>query len=282
MDYCTLDDQGLVIAEGADALSFLQGQVTNDLRELGDDGVVLAAVNTPPGRVLALARIVRRDGALWLFVPRALATPLVEHLRRYVLRAKVKLADASQTYAFASLPGALAGTPRHAVDAGGVSRITLPGGTLLAGAPPAVAAAVAGLSAAPASRWTASTIAAGDPAVPAAAREQWIAQMINLDLVDGISFKKGCYTGQEIVARTQHLGRIKRRMFRYRAAGPHAPATLDPLLADGAKVGEVVTAAADGDVTELLAVVTLEARDRTLTTADGTPWTPVPLPYAVT
>jgi hypothetical protein len=105
--------------------------------------------------------------------------------------------------------------------------------------------------------------------------------MLNLDLLDGISFTKGCYTGQEIVARTQHLGRIKRRLFRYRAAGLHARAPKQALLLDGTKVGEVVLAAGVAGRTEALAVVALDARDRPLVDEAGIAWEPVPLPYAV-
>ncbi len=280
MDYCRLDDQGLVIAAGADAATFLQGQVTNDLRAIADDAVTLAAVNTPQGRVAALLRVVRRDDALWLLVPRALATPLVERLRRYVLRAKVTLRDASAEVAFAALPGTFA-EPAHARGPGAASRVRFPGGTLVVGEPTDVDAAVSGGTLVDASHWRAAAIAAGDPEVLAGASEEWVAQMLNLDLLGGISFTKGCYTGQEIVARTQHLGRIKRRTFRYAARVADVPAPKVALLHDGAKAGEVVCAARSGDAVELLAVVGLEHRDRALVDDRGTRWEPKPLPYAV-
>jgi hypothetical protein len=105
--------------------------------------------------------------------------------------------------------------------------------------------------------------------------------MLNLDLIDGISFTKGCYTGQEIVARTQHLGRIKRRTFRYRVARGAPLAPLAGLQLEGSKVAEVVMSAPRGDALELLAVTVLDARDRTLVTEDGREAVPVAMPYDV-
>ena len=105
--------------------------------------------------------------------------------------------------------------------------------------------------------------------------------MLNLDLLAAISFTKGCYTGQEIVARTQHLGRIKRRMLRYVASDAAPPAPGDALLFDNAKVGEVVRAAPTAGGSELLAVVGLESRERALSSASGDAFAPAPLPYAI-
>jgi folate-binding protein YgfZ len=128
--------------------------------------------------------------------------------------------------------------------------------------------------------WWAADIAAGLPTVFRASSEAFVPQMLNLDLLDGISFGKGCYTGQEIVARTQHLGRIKRRTFRYRLAAGQALPPLADLLLDGAKVAEVVMSAVRHDGVELLAVTSLDARDRTLVAEDGREAVPVALPYA--
>jgi folate-binding protein YgfZ len=283
MDYCFLPDQGLLIVSGADAAAFMQGQLTNDVRSLRSDAVMVAACNSPQGRVVALVRVVERDGALWLLLPRALAAPVAERLRRYVLRAKVQLRVATDEFAFAALPGDAgdAAMPAHVRGPGTLSRIRFRAGTLLVGSADDVRAAVAAGHEVPASAWSAAAIAAGEPEVPAEASEEWIAQMLNLDLLDGISFTKGCYTGQEIVARTQHLGRIKRRAFRYRAAGVHAVAVKQALLLDGTKVGEAIASAPAGDGTELLAVVALEHRERTLSTEDGVSWAPAPLPYPI-
>ena len=130
--------------------------------------------------------------------------------------------------------------------------------------------------------WNALDIGDGLPQVFAASSGAFVPQMLNLDLLDAISFTKGCYTGQEIVARTQHLGRIKRRLLGYRMAAGDAPATLSGLYLDGTKVAEVLVAAALDDSVRLLAVTSLDARGRSLQTGDGRSAEPVELPYAVT
>jgi folate-binding protein YgfZ len=130
--------------------------------------------------------------------------------------------------------------------------------------------------------WLAADIRDGQPQVFAATSEAFVPQMLNLDLLEGISFTKGCYTGQEIVARTQNLGRIKRRSFRYRVAGDRPPPPpLAGLYLDGAKVAEVLLSAACGNQVELLAVTSLDARDRVLTLEDGRSAEPVAMSYPV-
>jgi len=130
--------------------------------------------------------------------------------------------------------------------------------------------------------WNALDIGDGLPQVYAASSGAFVPQMLNLDLLDAISFTKGCYTGQEIVARTQHLGRIKRRLLGYRTAAGEAPATLSGLYLDRKKVAEVLVAATLDDSVRLLAVTSLDARGLPLQTGDGRSAEPVELPYAVT
>jgi folate-binding Fe-S cluster repair protein YgfZ len=106
--------------------------------------------------------------------------------------------------------------------------------------------------------------------------------MLNLDLLGAVSFRKGCYPGQEIVARTQNLGRIKRRLFRYRVSGAMLPAPGDVLHLGQARVGEVVRSASHAGAGELLAVVSLEAASVALTATDAAiTCSPEPLPYTV-
>jgi folate-binding protein YgfZ len=113
-----------------------------------------------------------------------------------------------------------------------------------------------------------------------ATRGEFVPQMVNLDLLDGISFSKGCYPGQEIVARTRYLGRVKRRMLRFATAGAAPPPGM-ALAGPAGPAGQVVRAAHAGTGAELLAVVMLEALPGPLALADGTPLAPLPLPYAV-
>ncbi len=240
---CPPDHYHAVLADGPDAASFLQGQLTQDVLTLAAGSVRRAALLTPQGRVLATPWVVAGEGSLALLVPAPLAPAVHERLRRYVLRARVRLALAPPDPPTLALLGATL-----AADGGA------------------------------ASDWTLALVRAGVGEVGAATSEEWIPQMLNLDLTGAISFQKGCYTGQEIVARTQHLGRIKRRMFRLRAqAGP--PAAKAALLAGGQKAGEAVLSAPAPGGCELLAVVNLDARGAALALEGGAACEWADLPY---
>jgi folate-binding protein YgfZ len=269
---------GVLRVAGPDALSFLQGQLTNDVRLLTDGRTQLAALNTPQGRVVALLRLRLVDGAVYALMPTELLQSVSVLLRRFVLRSKVQLQIAAELRVGwagtgAAAPSAVAfdyarGRPVFAATEEAWRSIT--------GSDPwPVHAGVQ-------NQWQALDIADGLPQVFAATSGAFVPQMLNLDLLDAISFTKGCYTGQEIVARTQHLGRIKRRLCRYRLPSGPVPAPLAGLFRDSTKVAEVVMSAAlDSDV-QLLAVTNLEARESTLRTDAGREAQPVELPYPVT
>lgn len=254
--------------DGPDATTFLQGQLTADVRLLADGRTQLAAANTPQGRVVALLRLRQQGEAILALLPKELAEPLAAQLKRYVLRAKVRIELDERPVAWLD-----EGTP-------------VPEGSLVSQYDPTrrvallpEGVAVPAIAPDAEARWRAADVSAGQPQVDAETSGQFVAQMLNLDLLDGISFQKGCYTGQEIVARTQHLGRIKRRMLRYRAGPGPLPSPLSALLQDGQKAGEVLTAAPAGDGVELLAVTNLEAASKPLVLDDGRSLEPLPLPY---
>ena len=273
---------GVLRVGGADAARFLQGQLTSDVTLLRDGRTQLAGYNTPQGRVIAVLRLREVDGAVYALLPADLLERVCALLRRFVLRSKVDLEIAAELQAGwittdTPLPG-MAPTHMVAFD-------YAPGRRVIAATPDAWHSigglALAGGPSHDHDEWLAADIRDGQPQVFAAASEAFIPQMLNLDLIGGISFSKGCYTGQEIVARTQNLGRIKRRMFRYRVDGDTPPAPLAGLHLDGAKVAEVLTSANwDGKV-ELLAVTSLEARDRVLTLEDGRSAAPMDMAYTV-
>lgn len=286
--------------QGRDARGFLQGQLTQDLRALTPAAGLRAALCTAQGRVIACTWLVETAPAagepgVWILLPGDLAETAAAALRRYVLRAKLTISGVQEHAVvrawLADEPATLddlfaTGEALAVCHRGG--RTWLRAGTTRVLSIPDDAAATAGEHAPPrglrpaaAPAFELAAIGDGEPMVYAATREHWVPQMLNLDLVGGIGFAKGCYTGQEIVTRTQHRGQIKRRMLRFAAPGESLPSPGDGLVSGAARIGEVVRAArADGGV-ELLAVVSLGRAADALSLADGTLLTPLPLPYAL-
>ncbi|MBS0611868.1 MAG: folate-binding protein YgfZ [Proteobacteria bacterium] len=222
----SLDYLGVLELGGADAIGFLQGQITNDARRLAGGECILAALCTPQGRVIALMRAFLANGRVLALLPRELIAGVHEGLRRYVLRAKVTLSDRSEDLKVVGLPearrlgevGLAPPPPGQALTQEGLNLTAVPGDAaraLVIGSEQLLNERLPGWREQRdfESRWKLADIRAGLPQVYAATRETFVPQMLNLDLLDGIRFDKGCYTGQEIVARTQHLGRIKRRLF---------------------------------------------------------------------
>jgi folate-binding protein YgfZ len=232
-----LSQFGLVRFSGPDNLSFLQGQVSNDTNRLTAGAPLLAAYSTPQGRVVAILHLLPHSSGAMAIVPREIVLPTVERLRKYVLRAKVRIEDVSDQFAVFGRNG-IDLSPSDGLhapvaeqgyverDGIGVARLgsdrqpSLTKRYWVIGTPQDLTAQGIVSEAQEEPRveqaWRLADIRAGLPQIYAATREMFVAQMLNLDLIDGISFAKGCYTGQEIIARTQHLGRIKRRLHRLR------------------------------------------------------------------
>ncbi|MCC7198229.1 MAG: folate-binding protein YgfZ [Gammaproteobacteria bacterium] len=286
---------GLLRFEGPDAATFLQGQLTQDTRRLEAGRWLPAALCSPQGRVLATLRLARLGSGIVAVLPQELAPVVRERLQRYVLRAKVRieLPEAAGVQAGGVLAGTsealiegLPGCPAEAGQAaldGELAILRLAGPrALLVGPSSALAARIGGAQALADEAWTAAAIHAGDPEVGGATSEHWIPQMLNLDLTGAVSFSKGCYTGQEIVTRTQHLGRIKRRTLAYRTPAALSPEPAAALYRGDEKVGEVVLAAPDAGETRLLAVVNLADAGMALGSAPGiADLLPQPLPYVI-
>ena len=277
----------VVQVEGRDAASFLQGQLTQDVRKLGDAGALLAAWCNPKGRVIAVARLFARDDGFGLVLPADLAEPVMRRLLMYRLRAKVGIAPAEdwQSTAVAAsadldklaahglLPEPTRGASRRA---GTLTAFELgsPARCVELYGPRRDIAALDLASSASEPAWQESLVAAGIPTISAATTEQYTPHMLNLDLLGAVSFDKGCYTGQEIVARTEHRGHTKRRLHHYRLeSGTATPG--DRLLHENREAGEVLNTAGR----DLLAVASLEVGNQAVT-INGCKALPVPLPYA--
>ena len=293
---------GVLRMGGADAATFLQGQFTNDVRLLADGRTQVSACCTNQGRVIALARLRQTDDAIYALLPADMLGRVATHLRKFVLRSKVEILQAADLNVGTLLTAdAAAAAQAHRVFdeaaltlspvplAGSTEIVTFqyaPGREVIA-APPVAWRSISGLSLSrPSQRgqaeWLAADIVAGLPHVFMATTEQFTPQMLNVDLIDGVSYTKGCYTGQEIVARTHHLGRVKRRTMRFHVpAGGAVPAPLSHLLLDGVKAADVLMTAETGDGIELLAVTNLDAAGKVLQLEDGRSAEPQPLPYSV-
>jgi folate-binding protein YgfZ len=288
---------GLLRFTGPDAQSFLQGQVSNDTRRLAENRGLLAAYSSAQGRVLALMHLLPHSSGVVAVLPRELISPTMEALRRFVLRAKVKIEDAGEALSVAGLHGARgmqsvgidtpSGSGYIEKDGIGIAAVNGDGSRYwVIGA--AQSLAEHGLAGAPPRaeqiehHWRLADIRAGLPQIYLATREVFVAQMLNLDLLDGISFTKGCYTGQEIIARTQHLGRIKRRLYRLRLPPGEWRVGAPLHLSDG-RSGRIVEAIRVGDGFEALAVLNLQPSVEDGDAAASAPIsaTPLPLPYAL-
>lgn len=265
---------GVLAIRGPDALRFLQSQLTADVAALADGIAMPAAWCSPQGRVLAVLWLLAAADGVLAVLPASLAPSTAAGLGRFVLRARVTVTDESAQLAVAGLVGDL---PR-VVEGGSIGRLPADR-ALLVGPPHAVAAAAGGRARGDENAWRAHCLAQGEPDVFPATRGEWIPQMLNLDLIGAVSFAKGCYPGQEIVARAHHLGRVKRRMARYECVAGALPEPGQGLFDGVQKVAEVV-AATPGAPAQLLAVVNLDSLGRPLGDATGTlALRPLSLPY---
>jgi len=291
---CDLSHCGVLGFAGDDAQSFLQGQLTCDVREATRTASRPGALCTPKGRALATFRLWQDAQGYLLQLPADLLEPVRKRLSMYVLRAKVKVSDRSAdsirlgvagpkaaTGLIEALGLAAAGALPDApgvLEHGRIQVLALDGGRFELVIPPDEARALwqtlAGrFTPAGAPAWQWSAIAAGEAMLGVPTQDQFVPQMLNLDLVGGIGFDKGCYTGQEIVARTQYLGKLKQRLFSAHLPRPAAASTTEALPRpgdllftadfDGQSTGMIVDAApAPGGGFDLLAVLRTDSAAR--------------------
>jgi len=287
--FVPLHDYVCLTAEGRDARSFLHAQLTQSIDSLPTDRAPLAAWCDARGRVLALLRVVPTANRWLLVTPRDGADALLSRLRKFVLRADVTLAlrddlaigalvdgdpDSLAAYGLANA----APTGAH-VERDGIHWVHVGDALWWAVAPVAkIDALGAKIEPARPERAVLAEIGLGLPAITSAASGRYVAQMLSLDRLGAIVFDKGCYPGQEIVARVQHLGDVKRRLRRFAATTPKPPTEGASVAANGTAVGEVIRAAATPSGAELLAVVEVASAGAELT-CDGAPLRELPIAY---
>lgn len=303
---CDLAPLRLLAIAGADATAFLHGQLSSDVKAMPPGACRFTSFNSPKGRMLAnfpLWRDPRSPEVFRALVPEDIAGPVAKRLAMYVLRSKVTIADVSAESqrlgiggpaGVAALTAALgvAPGPFEVRESGPATVLGLPGSRFVVVVPGAEALAVQGellrhATAAPFEVWQWLTIRAGIPVVTAVTQDAFIAQTANWDILGGVDFQKGCYTGQEIIARMQYLGRLKERAFLFHAdradARPGERVYSEAFA--GQPCGTVVNAAAaPGGGSDLLVVLQVAAAERSdvrLGAPDGPLLTPLPLPYAI-
>ncbi|MGI9305110.1 MAG: YgfZ/GcvT domain-containing protein [Gammaproteobacteria bacterium] len=249
---CDLSHEGLICAYGDDATKFLQSQLSSDVAQVSEYQSQLSAYCNPKGRMLAAFRVFQRAGTYYLRLPREMLEPTLKRLKMFVLMSKVTLEDASDSLVHVGYSGpgavkeletALDKAPAQVNDC-----LTTNGCTVIRIQGPHPRFEIYGeleamkalwdklnVRGAPvgASPWALLDIMAGIPTIFPATSEAFVPQMANMDLIDGVSFSKGCYPGQEVVARMHYLGKLKRRMYRVRLDTDALPHAGDEVFAEG-------------------------------------------------
>ena len=300
---------GLIRVSGEDAEQFLQGQLTHDVRQVNTLHSQLSAYCSPKGRMLASMRIFKRDDAYCLELPTELLQTTLERLQKYIIIAKVSLSDASDEMVRIGLAGPdsvkliedqLGVVPNDiddSVQKNGLTVIRIPGPQprfelhgLVDEIQPLWQAFSASAQAIGAGPWALLDIHAGIPTSYPATQDAFVPQMVNLQAINGVSFSKGCYTGQEVVARMQYLGKTKRRMYLAHVDSGTCPNPGDELYSSygesGQGTGKVVMAqpsAAGGyDLLAVIQIAAIKANESVqLLEADGQKLSIRELPYSL-
>jgi len=277
---------GVIRIQGEDTAIFLQGQTTNDVRKIDAEHGQFSGYCSPKGRLLANFLFLQRDDAIYMVIDRAILAPTLKRLRMYVLMSKVELTDVSEEIVLAGLSGpnadsllttALGTVPAADYDTahkGAISGMKLPG------QPPRFlmlgdAAAMRELWQSLADKFTAvghgswklTDIRAALPSIHPETVEAFVPQMVNMQAIEGVSFKKGCYPGQEIVARMQYLGKLKRRMYRATVDSEAKPKPGDDIYSTVSSSGQGAGKIVDAQPSphggyELLAVIEIASAEQ--------------------
>ena len=303
---CAVNDLGhfsLIRVSGTDTRTFLQGQFTNDTKLLTPEVAQLSSYCSPKGRMLGSFWIFQRNDDLYIQMPAERLDEILKRLRMFVLRSQVDIEDVSSTLARFGISGECAETllpftpaePKGTLTRDGITVLRLPGDRPrfeVVGSPEALTpiwkSCVDKATQAGPAFWALMDIRAGVPNVLEGTVEAFVPQMANLQLLGGISFTKGCYTGQEVVARMQYLGKLKRRMYlaHIDADTPPAPGTeiYSASSESGQGAGRVVDAAPSpeggSEALVVLQISSAEADDVRLGSEDGPELKLLQLPYA--
>ena len=301
--FCELAQLGLIRFSGVEAQAFLHNQLTCDVAALAENKSTYGSYCTSKGRVLATFLLWRSGEDFFMQLPSPLREPIQIQLSKYILRSRVRATDASSDWTLFGVAGkdaaalarlAVSQVPEAVHDvtqAPEAMVIDLPGDryeivTARNKAPAVLAALASGAEKADPDRWDWLDIRAGVPVVLPATQEAFVPQMVNLDLIGGVSLTKGCYPGQEIVARMHFRGTLKQRMYLANIAGSDRPQPGENLYSSdfgGQACGRIVNAARSPEGGhDVLAVIQIASAERGAVrwkTPDGPALRILPLPY---
>jgi folate-binding protein YgfZ len=300
-----LPHPGLIRFSGVEAQAFLHNQLSCDIAALTFGHSTYGAYCTPKGRVLASFLLWRSEQGLFMQLPSSLREPIQQQLSKFILRSKVKVEDASSDRALIGVAGkdaaallrqvleAIPKLPHDVVHVDGVTVLRLPVDryqiVVSREHAPRLAEALGAADKAGPEHWEWLAIRAGIPVILPATQEQFVPQMVNLDLIGGVSFQKGCYPGQEIVARMHYRGTLKQRMYLANVAAAERPQPGDKLYSPGfgdQASGAIVNAArapdSGHDVLAVVQIASAERGDIHWKSLDGPVLKLLPLPYLVT
>ena len=300
--FCELAQFELIRFAGAEAQAFLHNQLSCDVAALTGNTSTYGSYCTPKGRVLATFLLWRAGEDFFMQLPSPLREPIQIQLSKYILRSKVKAADASAEWALLGVAGkdaaalvqrAVGDVPHGVHDVINTQNamvIRLPGDRyeiVSANKSPSIIESLSdGAEKADPDYWNWLDICAGVPVVLPATQEAFVPQMVNLDLIGGVSLTKGCYPGQEIVSRMHYRGTLKQRMYLANIAGSDRPQPGENLYSSdfgGQACGRIVNAAhsPEGgcDVLAVIQIASAERGDVHWKTPDGPALRMLPSPY---
>lgn len=302
---CDLGQFGVIRVAGEESQKFLQNLLSNDISAVNEKTAQLSSFNSAKGRMLATFLVWQQGSDYLLQQPRSLTAPIQKKLSMFILRAKVKVSDASDEVVSLGIAGSEAAElirqhfnltleQDNAVGQHNETTvIRISGQRYQLNTTPQQAITIwsnlaSSVRAAGSGCWDWLNIRSGIPVVTPPTQEQFVLQMANLDLLNGVSFKKGCYPGQEIVARTHYLGKQKRRMFLAHIESDIAPEAGNEIFSEDMPqqpCGMVINAsAAPGGGFDLLAVMQISSHDTQkihLQSAQGIELLFLPLPYSI-
>ena len=277
MKVAKLEHYGLLHAAGDDARAFLHAQLTNDIENLAPGQARYAGWCSAKGRLLATLLVVPWAGGFLLQLSRDLAPTVLKRMSMFVLRSKVKISDVTDLWAQYGLWGPNGGNPLAVSESEGSISVGIePGRFLVLSPEPSSSRHSPNASA---DDWTLAEVRAGKALIAQATQDQFVPQMVNLELAGGVDFKKGCYPGQEIVARAQYRGAVKRRMVRLRGAALRPGQELFSDDTPGQPSGTVVNSAGDESLA-VLQVATIETKSPIRARPQAAILEILPLPYS--